>query len=116
MSQILTNARPSPRVEQGRLWWYEGDTFKLDILLQLKDQDGETLTAAEEDSVEFTFRDGCGRMVYTVTFTGLTDNRVTLTVDSAVTGQFPRGEYTYDVRYLHGDRTTLARDNRLRVE
>ena len=44
------------------------------------------------------------------------DNQVTLVVDAEISAKFPKGRYTYDVEFSHGDRTTLARDNKVRVE
>lgn len=116
MSNTLPGAKPSPRVTEGRLYWYEGDTFAMDILLDLTDQDGEPLDIGAGDTLTLTFYNHAGKPVHSVTYSSITGNKVTLTVDETVSGKFAKGEYTYDARYIHGDKTTVARGNGLRVE
>ena len=87
MATPIPGAYPSPRIDKGVLRWYEGDTFSIVLRFDLKDQDGE----AEND-------------------------QVTLNFDATVTAKFTKGKYTYDIRYTHGDKTTLASGNRAFVE
>ena len=53
----LPNAEQSPRVVNGVIKWYEGDTFTMDLGLGLTDQDGEAVTLNAADTVKVTFRD-----------------------------------------------------------
>lgn len=115
-ANILPGAQVSPRIANGCLCWYEGDTFQIDLEMSLEDQDGEKVEMAGGDSVAFTFYDKTRNKVHECTFTGVQQNTVTLNVTQVVSAKFPKGLYTYDVVYTHGDRTTLARDNRIRVE
>lgn len=112
----IPGARPSPRIDRGVLCWYEGDTFEITLRFDLHDQDGETVEMQTGDSVAVTFLDDTRKTVQTFNFEAVEDNRVTLVFDAAVSANFPRGKYTYDVRYTHGDKTTLARSNRAFVE
>ena len=92
----IPGAYASPRISNGVLCWYAGDTFSVVIQADLVDQDG---AAAGRDRI----LDIC-------------HNQVTLVVDAEISAKFPKGRYTYDVEFSHGDRTTLARDNKVRVE
>ena len=46
----------------------------------------------------------------------VTGGQATLTFDDTVSAKFPKGAYFYDILYTHGDKTTLARDNRAAAE
>ena len=39
-SNVIPVARVSPRIANGCICWYEGDTFSLRLRLELEDQDG----------------------------------------------------------------------------
>lgn len=112
----IPGARPSPRIEKGVLCWYEGDTFEITLRFALRDQDNEAVEMGSGDGVTVTFLDETRQTVHTFSFPGVTDNQVTLVFDETVSGKFQKGRYRYDVRYTHGDRTTLARGNRVFVE
>lgn len=112
----IPNAEPSPRVVNGVLKWYEGDTFDLDLEIKLEDQDGEPITIGASDTVKVVFRDSARNIVKEFSFTGISGNTVTLDFDSTCTALFPKGCYTYDVYYTGADRTTVANDNKAVVE
>ena len=106
----LPNARPSPRIVNGVLKWYEGDTFELNVEIQVEDQDGETVNISSTDTVEFVFKDCRREVIKTFSFSKVANNTVTLTFDKVVTVLFPKGEYTCDV-HLNGERRiTLSKD------
>ena len=96
MATPIPGAYPSPRIDKGVLRWYEGDTFSIVLRFDLKDQDGEA--------------------VHTFSFAKVENDQVTLNFDATVTAKFTKGKYTYDIRYTHGDKTTLASGNRAFVE
>lgn len=112
----LPNAEQSPRIVNGVLKWYEGDTFDLDLLLDLEDQDGTPVTIGPGDTVTVTFRNRRLEQVKEFSFTDIQRNMVTMDFDTACTALFPKGIYTYDVQYSGVERTTFARDNRAVVE
>ena len=112
----IPGAYASPRISNGVLCWYEGDTFAVAIQIDLEDQDGEDVDIGATDTVKITFRDDTRAEVWSKTFSNVENNQVTLVVNAEISAKFPKGRYTYDVEFSHGDRTTLARDNKVRVE
>lgn len=116
MCNNIPNAKVSPRVENGVIKWYEGDTFSLQLELELRDQDGEAITIGENDTVHIIFRDDTLDAVKEFNFTEITGNIVTMVFDSTVTALFPKGRYTYDVHYTGENRTTVCNDNKAEVE
>ena len=112
----IPGAYASPRISNGVLCWYAGDTFSVVIQADLVDQDGAAVDIGATDTVKITFRDDTRAEVWSKTFSNVENNQVTLVVDAEISAKFPTGRYTYDVEFSHGDRTTLARDNKVRVE
>ena len=112
----LPGAKMSPRVVNGVLAWYQGDTFDLTVDLALTDQDSEAVTLAAADTVEVIFYDRSENEVKKFTFSNVQDNAVTLDFSAEVTALFDRGQYTYDVHITHGERTTIASRNEVAVE
>lgn len=112
----LPNAEQSPRIVNGVLRWYQGDTFDLQLTLEIYDQDGQTITIAADDTVKIVFSDKSNSVVKEFTFTSISDNIVTMDFDGTCSALFPKGNYTYDVYYSGSDRTTLANDNKVVVE
>lgn len=113
---ILPHAELSPRLRNGVLYWYAGDTFDIDIHLVLRDYDGEEIVVPENASVIFAFRNESEETVKEFSFSNIVDNTVKLEFDEVCTALFPPGEYSYDVYYEIGYRTTLANNNRVVVE
>lgn len=116
MATPIPGAYPSPRIDKGVLRWYEGDTFEITLHFELQDQDGETVAMGTTDSVEITFLNDTRQTVHTFSFAKVEDDQVELVFDATVSAKFTKGKYTYDVRYTHSNKTTLARDNRAIVE
>jgi len=112
----LPNAEQSPRIVNGVLRWYESDTFELQLVLELEDQDGDPITIAATDTVKIVFRDKTNTIVKEFTFTNISNNTVTMDFDATCTALFPRGNYQYDVYLTQSERTTIANDNKVVVE
>lgn len=112
----IPSARQSPRITNGVLKWYQGDTFELSLELALTDQDGEPVTIGASDTVEIVFRDKKNATIKTFTYANITGSTVTLDFDSTATALFEIGEYEYDVIFNHGQRTTIAKGNDAVVE
>lgn len=115
MSRI-PHAELSPRLRNGVLYWYAGDTFSIDIHLVLRDYDGEEIIIPEDASVIFAFKDESEETVKEFSFSAIEDNTCKLEFDEDCTALFPPGEYSYDVYYESEYRTTLANNNRVVVE
>ena len=112
----LPAAKPSPRIAGGVLRWYAGDTFSVTLALELRDQDGEAVAVGATDSLTVRFFDEAHVPVHTFQFDSVTGGQATLVFDDTVSAKFPKGAYFYDILYTHGDKTTLARDNRAAAE
>ena len=84
--------------------------------LELRDQDGDPVTVGASDSLTVSFFDASHAPVHTFQFDRVTGGQATLTFDDTVSAKFPKGAYFYDILYTHGDKTTLARDNRAAAE
>ena len=108
-------AKQSPRLENGIVKWYEGDTFRLQLVLDIVDQDGECVEIGEEDIVTVSFHNDDLASVKEFCFTGVENNTITLLFDSTCTALFPAGHYTYDVRCSGAQRTTVCRGNEAEV-
>ena len=115
-TNVIPGARVSPRIANGCICWYEGDTFSLRLRLELEDQDGEDVTIGTSDSVKVTFYDRTRAQVQQFVYSGITGNMMTLDFTEDVSAKFPKGLYHYDILYTHGDRTTLASGTVARVE
>lgn len=111
-------AKMSPRIENGVLYWFEGDTFRLNLILTLKDQDGAAVTVKAEEQLELTFCNKRRDTVKTVVFSGAeaATGKVKLVVDEDLSARFPAGRYSYDLRLLGEERTTLIRGGTIIVE
>lgn len=114
----IRHARPSPRVENGGLFWYEGDTFRLWLGLEIRDGTGLQVHLTPEDSLEVEFRDVRRDRVESIRFSGeaLALGGAEIQMDETRTARFPKGAYTYDVILTHGERITLAKNNPITVE
>lgn len=112
----LPNAEQSPRIVNGVIRWYQGDTFDLQLTLELVDQDGLPITIAPADTVNVVFIDKSLKTVKEFTFSNISNNTVTMDFDATCTALFKKGTYTYDVYYNGTERTTIANDNKVVVE
>ena len=111
----IPSAKQSPRIENGVVKWYEGDTFALQLELDIVDQDGERVILAPEDTVTAVFRNDALSVVKEFTFTDVADNTITLAFDNTCTALFPAGHYTYDIRCIGTRRTTVCSGNEAEV-
>lgn len=114
----LKPAKLSPRMENGTLCWYEGDTFKLLLDLDLTDQDGAAITLEPEDQLTLRFWDRDGCQVRELTYTGgdVTENRISIEMDETLTAAFRRGKYWLDVQVLRENKTTVVKGSPVKVE
>lgn len=116
MVNTLPSARISPRIINGVLKWYEGDTFDLRVEFELKDQDDEPIAIQRGDVIEFEFFNKKHETVMKFTFDNVENNAVVLAFDEYRTKLFPAGVYTYDIYYDGFERKTLSNDSIAIVE
>ena len=104
-------AKTSPRVENGCLCWYEGDTFEIQMQIELTDQDRQNENILESDIVTITFYDESRAIVQEFAFQNVQGNTVTLSFTDEISKKFLKGRYRYDMLYTYNNKTTLIRDN-----
>ena len=107
-------ARPSPRIEDGVICWYEGDEFEIGFDLSLTDADGEPIILDDRDTVTVEIRKWRGEAIKGFSLPG--SNYITLVFDKETTALFPKGSYFYDISIDGTYRTTVVNDNRIIVE
>ena len=73
----IPGAYASPRISNGVLCWYAGDTFSVVIQADLVDQDGAAVDIGATDTVKITFRDDTRAEVWSKTFSNVANNQVT---------------------------------------
>lgn len=112
----IPSAKPSPRIENGVLKWYVGDTFTIQLELELTDQDGEEIVIGEEDTVTVKFIDDELNTVKEFNCSEIPNNTIELAFDEDVTALFHKGKYSYDIYYSGENRTTICNDNKAEVE
>lgn len=112
----LPGAQQSPRIVNGVIKWYQGDTFDLNIYLNMMDQDGMEVIIGGSDTVTVVFKDKTNTEIKTFTFDSISNNTISLDFDSICTALFPKGKYFYDIYYNGTERTTIANDNQVIVE
>lgn len=116
MEYLVPNAEQSPRITNGIIYWYENDTFDIELKLELVSEDGEDIKIASSDIVEIVFTSRLGRFVKKFSFTEIEDNTVKIDMDASASILFPKGQYRYDVYYIADDRVTIANDNEVVVQ
>ena len=117
----LAFSKPSPRIENGVLLWYYGDTFDYEITISLVDQDGEAIDIEATDSVNINFYNAKNELVKTFAFgSGSTeavdDNIVCLAFDETVSALFEKGSYHYDIILVSEETTTITSNAPVIVE
>ena len=110
----IPRAKMSPRIENGIIYWYEGDTFEFNVAVDLKDQDGSTVEVSDENAFELVIRDERNNEVYSVKQYGAAG--FTFECDEDTTALFRKGRYRYDVNYYGEYKTSIAEDNLMIVE
>ena len=105
------NTVVSPKVAEGTVSWYEGDTFTLTLTLCLSSL-GEAVTDLTGFTLGARIRDAGGAVVHTFTQAGNSACTFALAFTSAVSEKLYRGNYTLDVYVTDagGDRSTVAAD------
>ena len=108
-------AEQSPRIcEQGTIWWYEGDTFKLNFELTFTNDSGEVIPIKENDKISIYFKDMYNKVIYETEIIGT--NVLPICIDEEITKLFKKGKYTYCVKRNAQFITTLMHENRVVVE
>lgn len=108
------NAAQSPRFEGTELHYYEGDTFTLEMPINLQ-KDGEAVMISPVDEICLSFYKG-DILLAEKSFTGIEDNTIYLFWDEEFTKKFKKGDYTYRMRFNGDFVRTILSDMRICVE
>lgn len=109
----------SPRVENGILYWNEGDTFSYCMEFELIDQDKEPIDLNDEnDTLTITFYNRKNQLIKQFVFgkensTDILNNSVMMSFDAECSALFEKSTpdpepYWYEVILSGSDRTTLV--------
>lgn len=113
----LPSAEVSPRIVNGVIYFYQGDTFSLQFEFFIEDQDGEPITISPTDTIKVVFKDSRKHAVKEFIFNEIRENVITVLFDESVTELFQEGQYTYDIYYKNdAERVTVANDSKVVVE
>lgn len=113
----IPNARRSPRLVNGIIRWYEGDTFTLKFNINLKDENGDPIDILTQDAYLIEIRNASNEVVYQ-TAGNLANGSFELYVDNTLTTIFTAGEYRYDIRIYLSERdiSTIVKSNTIIVD
>lgn len=110
MADLAAKTKDSPWIDNGVLYFYEGDTFVFKLDLNFT-QDGEPLEIEPTDTILFEFKNDRGEIIATKIFTNITDNKLDMEWDQEFTSHFTVGKYTYRAKYISDFTTTIIADN-----
>ena len=116
MSEIKTS-KQSPRFENGKICWYEGDTFVLQFLINLKNSEtNEPLTYLPSDKMLICFYKN-DIPTFKFCYTNLRNGEaVCIDFNDDITKKFKEGIYTYTITFVGDNRTTIVAKNTLEVQ
>lgn len=114
--QNIPNAEMSPRIVNGVIYWYEGDTFNIKLNISLFDDDGNPVPIAEDAVADVVFKRNNGKEIHRFHFDELPEGEVNMIFTEEISGKFIKGVYSYDVMYSADNRTTIVNDNQVIVE
>lgn len=117
MSYIIEGAKPSPRILNGNIYWYEGDTFSFPIVIDIFDELGYKKKLAEGETVALNFFNSAGTMMFFKNVAIAENNTIQFEITDTETVNFPAGRYRMNILYGSIDgRETIADDVRIVVE
>ncbi len=112
----LISAKISPRYENDKFFWYENDTFAIELNITLIDSlSSETIEFSETDQIIITFFKN-DIAIHKFTFSNITNNKVVLVFDESVSSKFKEGKYSYTIVFKGLNTTTIVANNEAEVE
>lgn len=138
-NNVIVPAPQSPRMDNGVLKWFYGDTFAVDMVINLVEQEAQKdgtfvdkpINFDESDQIVVTFFNERKEVVYSFISKNISNDEkseyyhtITLNFTQDVSHRFRRGKYTYCMKYVHKedgntactDITTICVNNRAEVE
>lgn len=121
MSELIPIAKQSPRIEDGVIYWYHGDAFTINWVINLAENES-ALDFEDGDYLEWNFysskdKTNCIHSFH-FEYDDIHDNEVSLNFSSEISQKFAVGNYVYCVKfYQHtGKIVTLWAANKAKVE
>lgn len=115
MTNLSHCTKVSPRFECSTLYYYAGDTFQLQLPIELT-RDGVPIDIGADDTVTITFLNAMLSEVETLEFTDIEDNTILIDWNATRTAKYPPGAYSYRIRFNGEYVRTIAADCRIIVE
>lgn len=115
--RLNITAKKSPRFENEKIVWYEGDTFQIDWLIHLTDTStGEEIALLPSDQMVFSFYKLNMSLVHEFVENINDEGKVVLDFNTEISNKFSAGSYFYSVKYKGIDTTTIAVNGKVEVE
>nr|DAG33919.1 MAG TPA: hypothetical protein [Bacteriophage sp.] len=103
MDKIFSKGVESPRIEGGVIKWYYGDTFTIELTINLA-RDGEEIHYAPTDKIVVSFYNAKKENIYSFVCTNIgDDNMCTLKFTKDVSNRFWVGTHTFCIKYITED-------------
>lgn len=117
---FLMGGGSSPRIRNGKIYWYEGDTFVWSLKFTIKQCDGTDYVLQSTDKIIVDFKKNLhtDKSIYTFVFENqeYTDNTIKMEFTPEITALFPYGFYKVGVKMENEDITTLLPASTICVE
>ena len=117
---VIPQSKTSPRIEDGVLYYYKNDTWKLTLLIELSDSDGSSIEIGAGDRIEIEISTCAGAAIATLGFSydngDVVDGQITIHWTTKLSSKLPKGRYHYRIRFNGDYVTTIASDNCIVVE
>ena len=116
MSEIIS-ANTSPRLENNILYWYEFDTFAIELEINLIAKETNTpFVTKDTDSIIVSFsKDNIP--IYKFCYSNFNNgDKIVLNFDTDVSKKFSAGIYEYRIIYVGPNITTIVAKNYAEVE
>ena len=111
------SAKQSPRFENDKIMWYEGDTFQITWDINLTDADtGDEITLSPLDDIIFRFNKANKSLLHEFVAKVNSEGKVVLDFNTEISKKFIAGSYTYSIKYKGVDTTTIATNGKVEVE
>ena len=111
---MIKLAEQSPRIEDGIIKWYAGDTFELNFEFEFSDTEGNVISSEETDYLEFKIFNEYYDTIYEEVV--YKSHEVSVYMNDENTAKFPRGKYFYVIKRNDGFITTIIQENEIVVE
>ena len=113
----LKQSKQSPRYENGKFYWFNKDTFAIELTINLKRLEDDTdIIVNPEDKMEISFFKQ-NIPIHKFNFTNFNNgDRFVLNFDDTVSKKFTPGTYEYTIAYSGTNRTTIISKNSVEVE